>query len=131
MSHFKTCSKLRVAAMEGFKEMAEVSPAVFAEICTPKYVIDLFTNPRYSNGLFLITFITILLKYLPAYGNSSKPVLIRVIRTLYLVTLIPLLLSDQLEGHPLRGADGFTKTQVRPHFLTMDGQVWSQYTHPT
>ena len=25
--------------MEGFKEMAEVSPAVFAEICTPKYVI--------------------------------------------------------------------------------------------
>ena len=32
-SHFKTCSKLRVAAMEGFKEMAEVSPAVFAEIC--------------------------------------------------------------------------------------------------
>ena len=81
MSHFKTCSKLRVAAMEGFKEMAEVSPAVFAEICTPKYVIDLFTNPRYSNGLFLITFITILLKYLPAYGNSSKPVLIRVIRT--------------------------------------------------
>jgi len=72
---------LRVAAMEGFKEMAEVSPAVFAEICTPKYVIDLFTNPRYSNGVFLITFITILLKYLPAYGNSAKPVLIRVIRT--------------------------------------------------
>ena len=25
--------------MDGFKEMAEVSPAVFAEICTPKYVI--------------------------------------------------------------------------------------------
>merc|ERR1719229_1165814 len=36
--------------MDGFKEMAEVSPAVFAEICTPKYVIDLFTNPRYSNA---------------------------------------------------------------------------------
>ena len=81
--------------MDGFKEMAEVSPAVFAEICTPKYVIgefadpnimslvllnrtigaslvvifvkfhpssDLFTNPRYSNGVFLITFITMLLK---------------------------------------------------------------------
>ena len=34
-----SCYYLRVAAMEGFKEMAEVSPAVFAEICTPKYVI--------------------------------------------------------------------------------------------
>ena len=28
--------------MDGFKEMAEVSPAVFAEICTPKYVIGKF-----------------------------------------------------------------------------------------
>ena len=28
--------------MDGFKEMAEVSPAVFAEICTPKYVIGEF-----------------------------------------------------------------------------------------
>ena len=30
--------------MEGFKEMAEVSPAVFAEICTPKYVIGQYLN---------------------------------------------------------------------------------------
>ena len=34
----------RAAAMDGFKEMAEVSPAVFAEICTPKYVIGEFKN---------------------------------------------------------------------------------------
>ena len=34
----------RAAAMDGFKEMAEVSPAVFAEICTPKYVIGEFAD---------------------------------------------------------------------------------------
>ena len=32
--------------MEGFKEMAEVSPAVFAEICTPKYVIGQYFKLR-------------------------------------------------------------------------------------
>ena len=38
----------RAAAMDGFKEMAEVSPAVFAEICTPKYVIGEFADPNMS-----------------------------------------------------------------------------------
>ena len=39
---------VRAAAMDGFKEMAEVSPAVFAEICTPKYVIGEFADPNMS-----------------------------------------------------------------------------------
>ena len=38
----------RAAAMDGFKEMAEVSPAVFAEICTPKYVIGEFADTNMS-----------------------------------------------------------------------------------
>ena len=42
------CHIFRAAAMDGFKEMAEVSPAVFAEICTPKYVIGEFADPNMS-----------------------------------------------------------------------------------
>ena len=42
------CTIFRAAAMDGFKEMAEVSPAVFAEICTPKYVIGEFADTNMS-----------------------------------------------------------------------------------
>ena len=45
--------------MDGFKEMAEVSPAVFAEICTPKYVIGQY---MYTSQIFKLVGIFALLK---------------------------------------------------------------------
>ena len=58
--HAINCHNHRVAAMDGFKEMAEVSPAVFAEICTPKYVIGQY---MYTSQIFKLVGIFALLKY--------------------------------------------------------------------